>query len=138
MNTINQKVYMIREGKYVMTVYNKQKIPHIIAFKNYRDAQKAKFETDTRNVLIHERITGHQLEIIKRRDVQFGKLYIDEVTNKLLEEYAHRPEKPVVALVEHLKEETPKHLLFNFDIVYPQDDCDPYDEWCEADVNDVM
>ena len=116
MNSISN-VFMIREGRYVMTVYNKNKVPHVIGFKNYKDAERAMFQTDTRNVLIHEKITGNQLEIIKTPCVQFGKLHIDIVNNNTFLEYANRPEKPYITLIEQISADTTEHLLFNFTIL---------------------
>lgn len=117
MNISIPKVYMIREGKYVMTVYNHNRIPHVIGFKNYKDAEKAMFHTDTRNVLIHEKISGHQLEIIKTPCVQFGKLHIDTVSNNAFVEYAQRPQRPRLTLVEDLYADTAEHLLYNFTVL---------------------
>lgn len=108
---------MIREGKYVMTVYNKNKVPHVIGFKHYKDAEKAMFQTDTRTVMIHEKINGHQLEIIKTPCVQFGKLHIDTVDSNTFLEYANRPQQPKIALVESLYANTQEHLLFDFIII---------------------
>lgn len=115
MNT--SKVFMIREGKYVMTVYNKNKVPHVIGFKHYKDAEKAMFQTDTRTVMIHEKINGHQLEIIKTPCVQFGKLHIDTVNSSTFLEYANRPQQPKIALVENLSANTQEHLLFDFVVI---------------------
>jgi hypothetical protein len=115
MNT--SKVFMIREGKYVMTVYNKNKVPHVIGFRNYKDAEKALFQTDTRTVSIHEKIYGHQLEIIKTPCVQFGKLHIDTVNTMTFLDYANKPQQPKIALVENLLSNTKEHLLFDFVIV---------------------
>ena len=114
MNTSISKVFMIREGRYVMTVYNKNKVPHVIGFRNYKDAEQAMFQTDTRTVLIHEKITGHQLEIIKAPCVQFGKLHIDSVCSQTFLGYASRPQRPRIALVENLSANTNDHLLFDF------------------------
>jgi hypothetical protein len=108
---------MIREGRYVMTVYNKNKVPHVIGFKHYKDAEKAMFQTDTRTVMIHEKINGHQLEIIKAPFVQFGKLHIDTVNSSTFLEYANRPQQPKIALVESLYANTQEHLLFDFIII---------------------
>lgn len=121
MNTTISKVFMIREERYVMTVYNKNRKPHVIGFRNYKDAEKAMFQTDTRNVLIHEKITGHQLEIIKTPCVQFGKVHIDIVDTNSFLDYANRPEKPYITLIENLSADTTEHLLFDFTILNEED-----------------
>ena len=111
MNTI-PKVYMIREGRYVMTVYNRIRIPHIIGFKNYKDAEKVLYHTDTRSSMTYQKITDNQLEIIKKQCVQFGKLHIDEVNLETFANYAYRAEKPNLTIVNEMKANTDKHILF--------------------------
>ena len=117
MNTTTSKVYMIREGKYVMTVYNNKRIPHIIAFKNYKDAERTVFHTDTREPEIYQKMINNQLEIIKKTNVQFGKLHIDEVELNTFAQYAHRPQKPNLTIVNELNNNTDKHLLFDCQVL---------------------
>lgn len=117
MNTISSKVYMVREGRYVMTVYNNKRIPHVIGFKNYKDAENAIFQIDTRDTEVYQKMINNQLEIIKKKDAQFGKLHIDEVELNKFAEYAKRPQKPYLTIVNKLRNNTDKHLLFDCDVL---------------------
>lgn len=111
MNTI-PKVYMIREGRHVMTVYNNKRIPLVIGFKNYKDAERTLFHIDTRDSEIYHKMKNNQLEIIKKINTQFGKLHIDEVELDKFSQYAHRPQKPNLTIVNEMKANTDKHILF--------------------------
>ena len=117
MNTTSSKVYMIREGRYVMTVYNNKRIPHIIGFKNYKDAERTVFHTDTRDSEEYQKMINNQLEIIKKTNTQFGKLHIDEVELNTFSQYAYRPQKPNLTIVNELKMNTDKHLLFDCQVL---------------------
>lgn len=116
MNT-TLKVYMIREGKYVMTVYNNKRIPHVIGFKNYKDAERTVFHIDTRETENYQKMINNQLEIIKKTNVQFGKLHIDEVELHKFAQYADRPQKPILTIVNELKSNNSKHLLFDCEVL---------------------
>lgn len=115
--SMTSKVYMIREGRYVMTVYNNRRIPHVIGFKNYKDAERTVFQIDTIDSEVYQKMINNQLEIIKKTNVQFGKIHIDEVDLDSFAQYIHRAEKPNLVIVNELKTNTDKHLLFHCQVL---------------------
>jgi hypothetical protein len=117
MNTTTSKVFMIREGRNVMTVYNNKRIPHVIGFKNYKDAERTVFHIDTRDTEVYQKMINNQLEIIKKTNVQFGNLQIDEVELHKFAEYALRPQNPNLTIVNELKNNNDKHLLFDCEVL---------------------
>ena len=117
MNTTTSKVFMIREGRNVMTVYNNKRIPHVIGFKNYKDAERTVFHIDTRDTEVYQKMINNQLEIIKKTNVQFGNLQIDEVELHKFAKYALRPQNPNLTIVNELKNNNDKHLLFDCEVL---------------------
>lgn len=107
------KVYMIREGKHVMTVYDKKKTPYVIGFRNYVDAKKAMFEIDTRYTNKYHKMIDNQLKIMKKPCVQFGSLHIDEVEFNKFIDYIDRPQEPKLSIVNKLNTDNKEYLLFD-------------------------
>lgn len=111
---------MIREGRHVMTSYHKG-IPHVIAFTKQHHAHKALFEVDTRvpqNIRIDSDSSPTHLDIVKRDDVQFGKLDIDTVSYKTFKSYANHPKAPFLLLIDDEVYDTKTQLEFRGHLIF--------------------
>jgi hypothetical protein len=118
--TTQRNIFMLREGKRVMTVYHRQ-VPHVIGFKHLHDVKKALLQIDTRNsdryVSIYTEEQRPKLILVKKPCVQFGKLHLDEVSLQRFFEYRDCEPQPLLLIVEHEIVDTSQYLLYESTIL---------------------
>jgi hypothetical protein len=120
MYTIPKNIFMLREGRRVMTVYH-QHVPHVIGFRNVHEVKKALFHLDARDsdryfsIYVDEHRSN--LILVKKPCVQFGKLHLDTITLDAFFRYRDREPHPLLLIVEHEIEETPQYLLYETTIL---------------------
>lgn len=118
--TTQSKIFMLREGRRVMTAYHRH-IPHVIGFKHLHDVKKALFHLDARDsdryFSIYTEEKTPKLIIVKKPCVQFGKLHLDTLTLDEFFNYRDREPHPLLLIVEHEIEETPQYLLYESTIL---------------------
>lgn len=121
MTTRTTNIFMLREGRRVMTAYHRH-VPHVIGFKHLHDVKKAMFHVDSRDSeryfsIYTEEEQSPKLIFVKKPCVQFGKMHLDTITLDAFFSYRDREPHPLLLIVEHEIEETPQYLLYESTIL---------------------
>ena len=123
MYTIPKSLFMLREGRRVMTVYH-QHVPLVIGFRNVHEVKKALFQVDARDsdryfsIYVDEHLPrAPNLILVKKPCVQFGKLHLDTITLDAFFKYRDREPHPLLVIVEREIEDTPQYLLYETTIL---------------------
>lgn len=118
--TTQSNIFMLREGRRVMTAYHRN-VPHVIGFKHLHDVKKAMFQIDARDseryFSIYTEDQTPKLILVKKPCVQFGKLHLDTISLETFFKYRDREPHPLLLIVEREIDDTPQYLLYESTIL---------------------